>query len=68
MANTIHCKPGKFSFTFLGLPIGANMKQMRFWKPIIDKFNSKLSRWKAMQWRSFVGAGGGDRPPELFAR
>ncbi|KAJ0527046.1 putative RNA-directed DNA polymerase [Helianthus annuus] len=47
MANLIHCKAGMFPCTFLGLPIGANMKRVKYWKPIIDKFNAKLSGWKA---------------------
>lgn len=47
LASLIHCKVSVFPFAFLGLPIGANMKRVKKWKPIIDKFNSKLSDWKA---------------------
>ncbi|XP_022030457.1 uncharacterized protein LOC110931368 [Helianthus annuus] len=47
MAKNIGCKKGDIPFTFLGLPIGENMKRVKPWRPIIDKFSKKLSRWKA---------------------
>ncbi|KAJ0628910.1 putative RNA-directed DNA polymerase [Helianthus annuus] len=47
MAETLNCKAGKLPFVFLGIPVGANMKRIKYWKPVIDKFNSKLSSWKA---------------------
>lgn len=47
LAGILHCEPATFPFVYLGLPIGANMKLAKNWKPIMDKFNSKLSSWKA---------------------
>ncbi|KAL7588571.1 hypothetical protein Lser_V15G38261 [Lactuca serriola] len=47
LANILCCEPGKFPFTYLGLPIGANMKLAKHWRPIVDKFKNKLSNWKA---------------------
>ncbi|KAI3752502.1 hypothetical protein L2E82_24535 [Cichorium intybus] len=47
LAGILHCEPASFPFVYLGLPIGANMKLAKNWKPIVDKFNSKLSSWKA---------------------
>ncbi|KAJ0434139.1 putative RNA-directed DNA polymerase [Helianthus annuus] len=47
MAKEVRCQPGSLPFTFLGLPIGENMKRIKPWKPIIDKFHKKLSGWKA---------------------
>lgn len=41
------CEPNRFLFTYIGLPIGANMKLGRSWNPIVEKFKSKLSSWKA---------------------
>jgi len=29
------------------VPVGANMGLLKHWKPIVDKFHSKLSSWKA---------------------
>ncbi|GJU95115.1 RNA-directed DNA polymerase, eukaryota, reverse transcriptase zinc-binding domain protein [Tanacetum coccineum] len=34
-------------FTYLGVPVGCNMNHIDSWKPMIDKFNKKLSSWKA---------------------
>ncbi|KAL4576975.1 hypothetical protein LXL04_013076 [Taraxacum kok-saghyz] len=34
-------------FTYLGLPVGANMNLKKNWTPVIEKFNSRLSTWKA---------------------
>ncbi|XP_071689048.1 uncharacterized protein [Rutidosis leptorrhynchoides] len=47
MANLFGCKVGTFPFTYLGLPIGANMKKSGSWKPVIEKFEKRLSDWKA---------------------
>ncbi|KAJ9560359.1 hypothetical protein OSB04_005519 [Centaurea solstitialis] len=41
------CKRGNTPFSYLGLPIGASMKREETWLPLIDKFRSKLSNWKA---------------------
>ena len=34
-------------FSYIGIPVGANMTLKRNWRPIIDKFQSSLSIWKA---------------------
>ncbi|XP_023757451.1 uncharacterized protein LOC111905950 [Lactuca sativa] len=47
LANILCCEASKFPFTYLGLPIGANMKLAKHWRPIVDKFKNKLSNWKA---------------------
>ncbi|KAJ0482676.1 hypothetical protein HanIR_Chr13g0656551 [Helianthus annuus] len=54
MTNRLKCRKGSMSFGFLGLTIGANMKRIKFWKPVVDKFNTKLSAWKA-KCLSFAG-------------
>lgn len=41
------CAPSSIPFTYLGVPIGENMIRKKAWKPIIDKFCSKFSMWKA---------------------
>ncbi|KAJ0589978.1 putative reverse transcriptase zinc-binding domain-containing protein [Helianthus annuus] len=46
MAKNLNCQIGSLPFNFLGIPIGANMKRVKYWKPIVDRFNSKLSSWK----------------------
>nr|GEY20389.1 RNA-directed DNA polymerase, eukaryota, reverse transcriptase zinc-binding domain protein [Tanacetum cinerariifolium] len=47
MANNTGCSPGVFPFNYLGLPIGANMNLSVNWKTLLDKFDSRLSKWKA---------------------
>ncbi|KAJ0788753.1 hypothetical protein HanPI659440_Chr05g0195561 [Helianthus annuus] len=47
MADLLGCKTGSIPFNFLGLPVGENMKRIKPWKQLIDKFANKLSSWKA---------------------
>ncbi|XP_071705014.1 uncharacterized protein [Rutidosis leptorrhynchoides] len=47
MTDVFGCKMGSFPMTYLGLPIGANMKKLSNWKPVFDKFGKRLSDWKA---------------------
>lgn len=45
--SRLGCEPPCLPFTYLGVPVGANMKLKKNWKPIIDKFMSKLTVWKS---------------------
>ncbi|XP_071713233.1 uncharacterized protein [Rutidosis leptorrhynchoides] len=47
MAKLFHCNVGSFPFTYLGLPVGGNMRKFESWKPVIEKFEKRLSDWKA---------------------
>nr|GFB09068.1 RNA-directed DNA polymerase, eukaryota, reverse transcriptase zinc-binding domain protein [Tanacetum cinerariifolium] len=47
MANIIGCGVLKFPFKYLGVPVGCNMKRCVYWNAVIQKFESKLSSWKA---------------------
>lgn len=47
MAAPLGCEPATLPFTYLGVPVGANMNLKKNWQPIIDRFNGKLSSWKA---------------------
>ncbi|KAI3520556.1 hypothetical protein L1887_10005 [Cichorium endivia] len=46
-ANIFGCEVGSFPFTYLGVPVGANMNLTKNWKPIVNKFKAKLSKWKS---------------------
>ncbi|XP_071714336.1 uncharacterized protein [Rutidosis leptorrhynchoides] len=46
LARKMRCKAGKFSFTYLGLPIGAILNSINAWQPVIKKFKSRLSNCK----------------------
>ncbi|XP_071714472.1 uncharacterized protein [Rutidosis leptorrhynchoides] len=46
MATQTGCMAGAFPLNYLGLPLGANMKLVKNWKVLEDRFVKKLSRWK----------------------
>ncbi|GKB17359.1 hypothetical protein Tco_0851282 [Tanacetum coccineum] len=48
LASMIGCLPSNFPCTYLGLPIGGNMSRCANWGILVDKFNKRLSNWKAM--------------------
>lgn len=39
----LNCKQGGIPFRYLGVPIGANLKKLQTWQPVIDLLNRKLS-------------------------
>ncbi|QHO54257.1 Putative ribonuclease H protein [Arachis hypogaea] len=41
------CKAGTLPIKYLGIPLGANPRLVKTWKPIIEKVEEKLSLWKA---------------------
>ncbi|GKV31892.1 hypothetical protein SLEP1_g40549 [Rubroshorea leprosula] len=45
-ASALNCKAGKTPFIYLGQPVGGNPHRHSFWKPVIEKFRSKLASWK----------------------
>ncbi|XP_071689004.1 uncharacterized protein [Rutidosis leptorrhynchoides] len=47
MANSFGFNVGSLPFIYLGLPVGANMKKLDSWKPVINKFEKRLSDWRA---------------------
>ncbi|XP_022003012.1 uncharacterized protein LOC110900430 [Helianthus annuus] len=46
-ATILGCDRGSLPFTYLGLPVGSKIGVVRNWKPVIERFESKLSTWKA---------------------
>ncbi|GKB50694.1 RNA-directed DNA polymerase, eukaryota [Tanacetum coccineum] len=47
MARFMTCGVGELPFTYLGLPIGVNMRRVSAWNGVIDRFKARLSEWKA---------------------
>nr|GEY44810.1 hypothetical protein [Tanacetum cinerariifolium] len=47
MAWITRCSDDSFPFTDLGLSIGSSMKRLTHWQSLVDKFEARLSRWKA---------------------
>ncbi|GKD49961.1 reverse transcriptase domain, reverse transcriptase zinc-binding domain protein [Tanacetum coccineum] len=46
MARWMRCGVGEFPFTYLGMPIGENMRRVNAWDPIVEKFKKRLADWK----------------------
>nr|KAJ0222789.1 hypothetical protein LSAT_V11C200061880 [Lactuca sativa] len=47
MASLLGCEPSTLPFNYLGVPVGANIRLKIHWQPVIDRFQDKLSQWKA---------------------
>ncbi|GJX25241.1 hypothetical protein Tco_0231537 [Tanacetum coccineum] len=47
MASCTGCETCVLPFSYLGLPIGSNMSRIASWEILIDRFKSRMSRWKA---------------------
>ncbi|GJU85983.1 RNA-directed DNA polymerase, eukaryota, reverse transcriptase zinc-binding domain protein [Tanacetum coccineum] len=47
LASRTGCAASSFPYTYLGLPIGANMNLTSSWSVLIDRFQKRLSSWKA---------------------
>ncbi|KAJ9555388.1 hypothetical protein OSB04_010002 [Centaurea solstitialis] len=47
-ASKFQCTVGDFPFKYLGLLVGSSMSRCAAWQPLIGKFHSKLSSWRAI--------------------
>ena len=47
VASAFGCKEGTLPFNYLGFPIGISMTKESSWSPLIERFLSRLSGWKA---------------------
>ncbi|KAL5158007.1 E3 ubiquitin-protein ligase UPL6 [Glycine soja] len=45
-AKYLNCKLLSVPFSYLGIPIGANLRRCELWDPIINKCERKLAKWK----------------------
>lgn len=43
----LNCKVGTIPFLYLELPIGGNASQLVFWKPLLNRINTRLLGWKS---------------------
>jgi len=50
----LYCRQGQLPFIYLGLPIGAKVRNERTWEPMISKMQKRLGSWK----NRFLSAGG----------
>ena len=46
-AELLKCRLIQLPITYLGVPLGANMKKSTSWQPIIDRIQHRLTSWKA---------------------
>ncbi|XP_071704098.1 uncharacterized protein [Rutidosis leptorrhynchoides] len=47
LARSFKCNVGSFPFTYLGIPVGGKMNKIESWEPVNNKFEKRLSDWKA---------------------
>jgi mannosylglycoprotein endo-beta-mannosidase len=53
-ASALHCRVGKVSFLYLGLPIGGDPRRLGFWESMLSRIRNRLSGWKS-RFLSFSG-------------
>ena len=46
VVDVLGCKQDSFLMKYLGLPLGANVKDSSIWNPIIEKMERRLVGWK----------------------
>ena len=54
MVDVLGCKQDSFPMKYLGLPLGANVRDRSIWNPIIEKVERRLAGWK----RLYLSKGG----------
>ncbi|GMI67424.1 hypothetical protein HRI_000411700 [Hibiscus trionum] len=54
LATTCGCSKIKLPFTYLGIPLGSDPRQIATWDPIVERCQSKLAGWKGRSL-SFAG-------------
>ena len=52
--SMLGCKVGKVPFSYLGLPVGGDLRHLMFWEPVLDRIKKRLSRWRS-KFLSFGG-------------
>lgn len=45
MVDVLECKRGSLPMKYLGLPLGANVRDRSIWNPIIEKVERRLAGW-----------------------
>jgi mannosylglycoprotein endo-beta-mannosidase len=53
-ASALHCRVGRVSFLYLGLPIGGDPRRLGFWESMLSRIRNRLSGWKS-RFLSFSG-------------
>ena len=46
VADQLGCQLIKLPFTYLGVPLGANMRKISSWQTVVDKIQDRLNCWK----------------------
>jgi len=46
-ANLLRCNLVQLPITYLGVPLGANMRKYSSWQPVLSKIQQRLANWKA---------------------
>ncbi|GAB2298359.1 hypothetical protein Dimus_038529 [Dionaea muscipula] len=46
LADVFNCQVQPLPFKYLGIPLGANPRLVKTWKPVIDRCRKRLASWK----------------------
>ena len=52
--NFLNCSQGTIPFKYLGLPVGANLRGMSTWEPLVENLSGKLNSW----FHKYISFGG----------
>nr|GEW74576.1 RNA-directed DNA polymerase, eukaryota, reverse transcriptase zinc-binding domain protein [Tanacetum cinerariifolium] len=47
IARSINCSYSSLPFTYLSLPMGKDMRKIKAWDEVVNRFSNRLSMWKA---------------------
>ena len=54
LVGMLGCRQSSLPLKYLGLPLGANFKELPIWNPILEKMERRLAGWK----RLYLSKGG----------
>ncbi|KAJ9685197.1 hypothetical protein PVL29_017290 [Vitis rotundifolia] len=54
LASVFYCIVSKWPLSYLGLPLGGNLKTIGFWDPVVERISRRLDGWK----KAFLSLGG----------
>ena len=46
LGSVLNCGESEWPLSYLGLPLGRNLKSQVIWDPLVEKVARRLDRWK----------------------
>ena len=54
LALVLECRVSEWPLSYLGLPLGGNLKTIGFWDPVVERISRRLDGWK----KAYLSLGG----------